>query len=37
LTKENEALKAQIKGRKKPSGTKGSSRKRRQSRRPPAV
>ena len=37
LTKENEALQAQIKGRKKPSGTKASSRKRRQSRRPPAA
>jgi FtsZ-binding cell division protein ZapB len=37
LMKENEALKAQIKGRQKPSGTKASSRKRRQSRRPPAA
>jgi FtsZ-binding cell division protein ZapB len=37
LTNENEALKTQIKGRKKPSGTKASSRKRRQSRRPPAA
>jgi FtsZ-binding cell division protein ZapB len=37
LTTENEALQAQIKGRKKPSGTKASSRKRRQSRRRPAA
>ncbi len=37
LMKENEALNAQIKGRKEPSGTKASSRKRRQSRRRPAA
>lgn len=37
LTKENEALKTQIKGRKKPAATKASSRKRRQSRKPPAA
>jgi FtsZ-binding cell division protein ZapB len=37
LTKENEALKTQIKGRKKPAGTKASSRKRRQSPKPPAA
>jgi FtsZ-binding cell division protein ZapB len=36
LTKENEALEAQIKGQKKPSGKKASSRKRRQTRTPPA-
>jgi FtsZ-binding cell division protein ZapB len=37
LTKQNEALKAQSKGRKKPARTKVSSRKRRQSPKPPAA
>jgi peptidoglycan hydrolase CwlO-like protein len=36
LTKENEELEAQIRGRKKPSGKKASSGRRRQSRTPPA-
>lgn len=37
LTKENEALKAQINSRKKTSGAKASTRKRRQTRKPPAT